>query len=108
MSVFSFSMIEMSKGKDSFRANTKDAFAFLFIFNSIRSRPPKKGTERLRVKTLKDALAFTRMIIHPAVLTCQAATCEESDRKPALSWFNKPKKDGLLDSLQVGSYNTCK
>ena len=52
----------MSKGKDSFRVNTKDAFAFFMLiqFDLLFSI---KDKERLRVKPLKDALAFTLGII---------------------------------------------
>ncbi len=52
---------KISKGKGSFRVHRKDAFAFFPIFELLLFFIKKK---RLRVKTLKDALAFTMRIIH--------------------------------------------
>jgi hypothetical protein len=43
------------------RVNTKDAFAFPIQYVGC---PPKKR-ERLRVNSLKDALAFTLVIVAP-------------------------------------------
>ena len=48
----------MSKGKDSFRANTKDAFAFFILIQFEQRSSPETEKERLRAKSLKDALAF--------------------------------------------------
>ena len=73
----------MSKGKDTFRENTKDAFAFLSVFRSIRPFPSGKEKGRLRVIPLKDALAFTADIIHPGICGCQAAIFIFSDMRPS-------------------------
>ena len=57
----------MSKGKDSFRVNTKDAFAFLSIFHSLCSSPPKKEKERPRVNHSKTPLPLQPALYRSAV-----------------------------------------
>jgi hypothetical protein len=62
MSIAPFVIInKMYKGKDTFCVSTKDAFAF-FIIRFSALFPAKNGKERLRAGSLKDALAFMRVL----------------------------------------------